>query len=219
LSASAIPASVAIPLATMPAMIGATESAKPSAFARTAAWPSRRASSGFVRLPSRAPRALFADNASLVRWLIRRRSYRVSTQRQGRSGLGLEAQREAVERFALREGYELVGDPYVEVETGKGADALERRPVLAAALAAARRAHYPVIVAKLDRLSRDVHFVSGLMVHKVPFIVAELGADADPFTLHLYAAFAEMAYRRGVGSRSRRLFRAVESRRSDMSRR
>jgi hypothetical protein len=46
----------------------------------------------------------------------------------------------------------------------------------------------PVLVAKLDRLSRDVHFISGLMVHKVPFIVAELGADADPFMLHLYAA-------------------------------
>jgi hypothetical protein len=59
-----------------------------------------------------------------------------------------------------------------EIETGKGADAIERRPVLAAALAAARRAHYPVIVAKLDRLSRDVHFISGLMVHKVPFIDA-----------------------------------------------
>jgi DNA invertase Pin-like site-specific DNA recombinase len=49
----------------------------------------------------------------------------------------------------------------------------------------------PVLVAKLDRLSRDVHFISGLMVHKVPFIVAELGADADPFMLHLYAALAE----------------------------
>jgi DNA invertase Pin-like site-specific DNA recombinase len=46
-------------------------------------------------------------------------------------------------------------------------------------------------VAKLDRLSRDVHFISGLMAHKVPFIVAELGADADPFMLHLYAALAE----------------------------
>jgi DNA invertase Pin-like site-specific DNA recombinase len=63
----------------------------------------------------------------------------------------LEAQREAVERFAERKGYELVGDAFVEVETGKGVDALERRPVLAAALAAARRAHYPVVVAKLDR--------------------------------------------------------------------
>jgi len=46
-------------------------------------------------------------------------------------------------------------------------------------------------VAKLDRLSRDVHFISGLMTHKTPFIVAELGADADPFMLHLYAALAE----------------------------
>jgi DNA invertase Pin-like site-specific DNA recombinase len=48
-----------------------------------------------------------------------------------------------------------------------------------------------VIVSKLDRLSRDVHFISGLMAHKVPFIVSELGADADPFMLHLYAALAE----------------------------
>jgi len=122
--------------------------------------------------------------------------YRVSTSAQGRSGLGLEAQRAAVERFAAAEGYELVGEPFVEVETGKGADALDRRPVLAAALAAARRARCPVIVANLCRNSRDVHFVSGLMVHKVTFVVAELGADADPFVLHLYAAFAEMERRR-----------------------
>ena len=71
---------------------------------------------------------------------------------------------QGIKSGAQREGYELVGDPYVEVETGKGADALERRPILSAALAAARRAHYPVIVAKLDRLSRDVHFISGLRV-------------------------------------------------------
>jgi DNA invertase Pin-like site-specific DNA recombinase len=48
-----------------------------------------------------------------------------------------------------------------------------------------------VLVAKLDRLSRNVHFISGLMTHRVPFIVAELGADADPFMLHIYAALAE----------------------------
>ena len=78
-----------------------------------------------------------------------------------------------------------------QVETGKGADALDRRPVLAAALAAAKRAKAPVIVAKLDRLSRDVHFISGLMAERVPFIVAELGADCDPFMLHMYAAIAE----------------------------
>src|SRR5687768_14864219 len=115
---------------------------------------------------------------------------RVSTQRQGRSGLGIEAQRAAVARFAEAEGYAIAGE-FVEVETGKGADALDRRPQLAAALAAARRAKCPVIVAKLDRLSRDVAFVSGLMAQRVPFVVAELGADADPFMLHLYAALAE----------------------------
>jgi DNA invertase Pin-like site-specific DNA recombinase len=116
--------------------------------------------------------------------------YRVSTQQQGRSGLGIEAQKAAIQRFAEAEGIDVVAE-HVEVETGKGADALERRPELAAALANARKAKCTVVVAKLDRLSRDVHFISGLMAHRVPFVVAELGADADPFMLHLYAALAE----------------------------
>jgi DNA invertase Pin-like site-specific DNA recombinase len=116
--------------------------------------------------------------------------YRVSTARQGRSGLGIEAQRNAVTRFAATEGFDLWAE-FVEVETGKGADALDRRPQLAAALATGRRNKCPVIVAKLDRLSRDVAFISGLMAQRVPFIVAELGRDADPFMLHLYAALAE----------------------------
>src|ERR1700730_2212023 len=127
--------------------------------------------------------------------------YRVSTARQGRSGLGIEAQRAAVLRVAEAEGINLVGER-TEVETGKGADALERRPELAAALSQARKAKCPVLVAKLDRLSRDVHFISGLMVHKIPFIVAELGADADPFMLHLYAALAEKE-RRLISQRTR----------------
>lgn len=116
--------------------------------------------------------------------------YRVSTARQGRSGLGIEAQKTAVQRFAEAEGYSLIAE-YEEVETGRGADALERRPELDAALKRARKAKCVVIVAKLDRLSRNVHFISGLMAHRVPFVVAELGADADPFMLHLYAALAE----------------------------
>jgi DNA invertase Pin-like site-specific DNA recombinase len=116
--------------------------------------------------------------------------YRVSTTQQGRSGLGIEAQQAAILRFCEAEEYELQG-AFTEVETGKGCDALDRRPELSAALAAARKAKCPVIVAKLCRLSRDVHFISGLMVQRVPFIVAELGADADPFLLHLYAALAE----------------------------
>lgn len=115
---------------------------------------------------------------------------RVSTQQQGKSGLGIEAQREAVARFIAAEVCEPLGE-YVEIETGKGADALERRPRLAAALAHARKAKASVLVAKLDRLSRDVHFISGLMAYRVPFIVAELGADADPFMLHVYAALAQ----------------------------
>src|SRR3954468_11293659 len=80
--------------------------------------------------------------------------YRVSTDRQRRSGLGIEAQRAAVHRFAEAEGLEILSE-YVEAETGKGADALDRRPQLAAGLAAARLARCPVVVAKLDRLSRD----------------------------------------------------------------
>jgi DNA invertase Pin-like site-specific DNA recombinase len=115
---------------------------------------------------------------------------RVSSASQGKSGLGIEAQREAIARFAEAEGFEIVAE-YVEVETGKGADALSRRPTLAAALADARRLRCAVVVAKLDRLSRDVAFIAGLMAHRVPFIVADLGASADPFLLHLYAALAE----------------------------
>jgi DNA invertase Pin-like site-specific DNA recombinase len=79
----------------------------------------------------------------------------------------------------------------VEAETGSGADALDRRPQLAAALAAARSNRCAVVVSKLDRLSRDVSFVSGLMAQRIPIIVAELGRDADPFMLNLYAALAE----------------------------
>src|SRR3982074_3425888 len=116
--------------------------------------------------------------------------YRVSTKQQQRSGLGIEAQRATVARFAGAERLTIVAE-FVEAETGKGADALDRRPQLAAALAAARTAKCSVLVSKLDRLSRDVAFVAGLMAQRVPFIVAELGRDADPFMLHLYAALAE----------------------------
>jgi len=116
--------------------------------------------------------------------------YRVSTERQRCSGLGIQAQRAAVVRFAETEGFVIAAE-FVEAETGKGADALGRRPELAAALAVGRARKCPVLVAKLDRLSRDVAFIAGLMAQRVPFIVAELGADADPFMLHLYAALAE----------------------------
>ena len=115
---------------------------------------------------------------------------RVSTTSQGRSGLGLEAQRAAIAQFARSEGVE-VTDVFEEVETGSGSDALDRRPKLAAALQAARKMKAPILVAKLDRLSRDVHFISGLMAHRVEFVVCDLGRQSDPFVLHLYAALAE----------------------------
>jgi DNA invertase Pin-like site-specific DNA recombinase len=115
---------------------------------------------------------------------------RVSTATQGRSGLGIEAQREAIARFAEAEGLTIIAE-HVEVETGKGSDAFDRRPVLREALAQARKAKASIVVAKLDRLSRDVHFISGLMAERVPFVVAELGSEVDPFVLHLYAALAE----------------------------
>ena len=83
--------------------------------------------------------------------------------------------REAIVRFAAAEGLEVLTE-FVEVETGKGNDALDRRPRLAEALAKARKAKAPVVVAKLCRLSRDVAFISGLMSQRVPFIVAELGS-------------------------------------------
>jgi DNA invertase Pin-like site-specific DNA recombinase len=135
---------------------------------------------------------------------------RVSTAQQGRSGLGIEAQREAIARFVEAEKYELVRE-FVEVETGKGSDALERRPQLTAALAEARKKRCSVVVAKLDRLSRDVHFVSGLMAHRVPFLVAELGPDVDPFVLHLYAALAEKE-RALISERTKRALAAAKAR-------
>jgi DNA invertase Pin-like site-specific DNA recombinase len=115
---------------------------------------------------------------------------RVSTQGQAKSGLGLEAQRDAITAFAKAEGYRIAA-AFEEHESGKGADALDRRPKLAAAIKQALKLGGPVIVSKLDRLSRDVHFISGLMTHRVPFVVTELGADVDPFVLHLFAALAQ----------------------------
>ncbi len=115
---------------------------------------------------------------------------RVSTKAQERSGLGLEAQREAIEAFAAAEGFTMARW-FTEAESGAGADALEKRPELAAAIEAARVMRAPILVAKLDRLSRDVHFISGLMAHRVEFVVTSLGRQADPFVLHLYAALAE----------------------------
>src|ERR1700675_147963 len=135
---------------------------------------------------------------------------RVSTSQQGRSGLGIEAQRQALVHFAQSEGFKVARE-FVEVETGKSSDGLDRRAQFKAALAAARKLRCHVAVAKLDRLSRDVHFISGLMAHKVPFLVAELGPDVDPFVLHLFAALAEKE-RSLISTRTRQALTAAKAR-------
>jgi DNA invertase Pin-like site-specific DNA recombinase len=126
---------------------------------------------------------------------------RVSTQEQGRSGLGLAAQRFDIERFGEREGF-AIKNWYQDIQTGAGKDALLLRPDLAAALKEARNAGCPLIVSRLDRLSRNVHFIAGLMEHSVHFVVALFGRDVDHFTLHLYASIAEQE-RRMIGERRR----------------
>jgi DNA invertase Pin-like site-specific DNA recombinase len=115
---------------------------------------------------------------------------RVSTAEQGKSGLGLKAQLDSVTEFCQTENIEVVAH-YEETETGKGSNALDKRPQLAKALAHAKKIGAHLVVAKLDRLSRNVAFISSLMETKVPFIVAQLGKDADPFMMHLYAALSE----------------------------
>lgn len=134
---------------------------------------------------------------------------RVSTERQGKSGLGLEAQREAIARFCEGQGM-MIAAEHVEVETGKGSNALALRPVLRAALAQAKRLKASIVVAKLDRLSRDVHFISGLMAERVPFVVAELGPDVEPFMLHMYAAVAELERKR-ISERTRAALQAKKA--------
>lgn len=124
---------------------------------------------------------------------------RVSTSEQGKSGLGLAAQETAIRNFAAAEGFDLVE---VFSEVASGAQGIDEREGLRSALARAKKLKCPVIVAKLDRLSRDVAFISGLMARGVPFIVAELGADVDPFVLHLYAALGEKE-RKMIGQRTK----------------
>jgi DNA invertase Pin-like site-specific DNA recombinase len=115
---------------------------------------------------------------------------RVSTAEQGKSGLGLESQFNLVTEFCNTENIEVITH-YEEVETGKGQDALDKRPQLANALLHAKKEATYLVVAKLDRLGRNVAFISSLMESKVPFIVSQLGKDADSFMLHLYAALSE----------------------------
>jgi DNA invertase Pin-like site-specific DNA recombinase len=117
--------------------------------------------------------------------------YRVSTQRQGESGLGLDAQRLAVEEFVLARGGAILST-FTETESGKK---ITNRPQLQAALDTCRRKRATLVIAKLDRLARNVHFISGLLETGVEFVAVDQPTK-DPFMLHLQAAFAEEEARR-----------------------
>lgn len=111
--------------------------------------------------------------------------YRVSTARQGRSGLGLEAQRAAVAQHLNGGAWQLVGE-YTEIESGRRTD----RPQLAAALASCRLHKATLVIAKLDRLARNVAFVSNLMEAGVEFEAVDF-PQANRLTIHILAAVAE----------------------------
>jgi DNA invertase Pin-like site-specific DNA recombinase len=111
--------------------------------------------------------------------------YRVSTERQGRSGLGLEAQQKAVRDYLNGGNWKLVGE-FTEIESGKRSD----RPQLAEALKACRIRGATLIIAKLDRLARNVAFVSSLMEAGVDFVAVDF-PQANRLTVHILAAVAE----------------------------
>jgi DNA invertase Pin-like site-specific DNA recombinase len=130
---------------------------------------------------------------------------RVSTRRQGDSGLGLEAQTSAVEGYAKAIGASIV-ETYREVESGKRAD----RPELHRAIAHAKRFKATLVIAKLDRLARNVHFISGLMEAGVDFVACDKPGK-DRFMLHIEAAFAEEEARR-IGERTKAALAAYKAR-------
>jgi DNA invertase Pin-like site-specific DNA recombinase len=135
--------------------------------------------------------------------------YRVSTQRQGISGLGLEAQRQTVSQY-LAGGIRTTIGEFLEVETGKGADPLSKRPQLRLALELCKKTGATLLIAKLDRLARNVHFVSGLMESKVSFVACDL-PEANQLTIHIMAAFAEHEARR-ISERTRDALAAAKAR-------
>ncbi len=134
---------------------------------------------------------------------------RVRTEEQGRSGLGLEAQRYANGEHVRRNGGVVVGE-FVEVETGKGSNALDRRPMLRAALAMCKKAPATLLSAKIDRVGRNMNFVSGLMESGVDFAVADM-PNADKVMLHMYAVMAEWE-RDAISRRTREALAAAKAR-------
>ena len=132
--------------------------------------------------------------------------YRVSTVSQGRSGLGLEAHKQAVESLCVARGWELIAPPFMEVESGKRAD----RPELLKALHRARVTGATLVVAKLDRLSRNVAFLAALQESGVKFIAADM-PEANELTVHIMAAVAQ-AERKAISKRTTEALQAAKAR-------
>jgi len=130
--------------------------------------------------------------------------YRVSTEKQGRSGLGLEAQRTAVEAFLNGGSWKLVAE-FTEIESGKRAE----RPKLVEAVKAAKKHRATLVIAKLDRLSRNVAFIANLMEAGVEFVAADM-PHANRLTVHILAAVAEHE-REMISQRTRAALAAVKS--------
>jgi DNA invertase Pin-like site-specific DNA recombinase len=133
---------------------------------------------------------------------------RVSTAQQGRSGLGLDAQRAAVAAYVVGRG-ELLRE-FVEVETGKGADALDRRPELRAALATCKKERAVLLIAKLDRLARNVHFVTGLIETGVDFVAVDM-PNANKVMVQIHAVMSEHE-RDMIAQRTRAALQAAKAR-------
>jgi len=132
--------------------------------------------------------------------------YRVSTAKQGASGLGLEAQRAAVEDLCNSRGWEIIAPPFVEIESGKRAD----RPELMKALHRAKVTGAILVVAKLDRLSRNVAFLATLQDSGVKFIAADM-PEANELTVHIMAAVAQ-AERKAISKRTKEALAAAKTR-------
>lgn len=131
--------------------------------------------------------------------------YRVSTVRQGESGLGLEAQRKAVKQFLQGGDWEIIAE-YTEIESGKKSN----RQQLAEAIAACKRLQATLIIAKLDRLARNVHFISGLIESGVEFTAVD-NPNANKLMIHMLAAFAEHE-REQISERTRNALAAAKAR-------
>ena len=148
-----------------------------------------------------------ATGPAIPRWVA---YYRVSTAKQGASGLGIEAQIESVTRFVGGRSGEIIAS-FTETESGKKAS---NRPQLSAALALCRQRRATLVIAKLDRLARNVHFISGLLESNVMFVAADQPTK-DRFMLHLQAAFAEEEARR-ISVRTKEALAAAKRRGVDI---